>query len=296
MVKVSTWLLLVWLVVHPTLSQPIRPPQWVKTRELEDTQSRGVWKVFEKEDNIAQPGASQTPSRTQPNHDNATINHKPPSRHYRRESVPNKSIVSVLVPVAAAPPAIESIHPEHSHAHDEQYTTYGESRHIVAVNMDHASQQAYHDLASSGLKPQAASKSPTSATSSHSISFFSYRISFPFLKFVPAPFPQLPLPGIFTTVMVLLALVWIAIVTIGLVELGNYVWQRRTTARVAAETDQGMQENAPVGAGLLVKFPLDGMCTEMSGSRGATCSDVEWMLSSGSDSDSEPDVDDYRFL
>lgn len=56
MVKLSwTSLSLLWAVIHPALSQPVRPPQWVKTRELEDQQSQGVWKVFEKEDTDLQP-------------------------------------------------------------------------------------------------------------------------------------------------------------------------------------------------------------------------------------------------
>lgn len=34
--------------------------------------------------------------------------------------------------------------------------------------------------------------------------------------------------------MILLAMVWIAILTIGLVELGNYIWRKRREARIDA--------------------------------------------------------------
>lgn len=221
------------------------------------------------------------------------IDHKTPSRQYKREAVSNKSIVSVLVPVA---PVAEPIRPEHNHANDKQYNTYGESRHIVATNMNQSHEQGHPDSSPSELKGKDAESSAALKPSSYSISFFSYRISFPFLKFAPAPFPQLPLPGIFTTVMVLLALVWIAIVTIGLVELGNYVWQRRAIARIAAETDQDMDEIPSVRYGPLLKIPFERVGLETAGARGEMCRDDESALSSGSDSDSEPEVDDYRFF
>lgn len=53
----SSWTLLslFWVLVHPVISQPVRPPQWVKTRELKDAQAQGVWKVFEKTDTDSQP-------------------------------------------------------------------------------------------------------------------------------------------------------------------------------------------------------------------------------------------------
>lgn len=135
------------------------------------------------------------------------------------------------------------------------------------------------------------STSPT--ISNHSISLFSYRISFPFLKFAPVPFPQLPLPGIFTAVMVVLALVWVAILAIGLIEVGNYLWQRRRIAQVVAETDTIMEENSSGGPGPFVKVPLH----MVPGAETLDASaDEESVLSSASESDSEPEMDDYRFF
>lgn len=37
-------------IVHPAASHPIRTPKWIKTDQFEDSQSRGIWKVFEKDD------------------------------------------------------------------------------------------------------------------------------------------------------------------------------------------------------------------------------------------------------
>lgn len=75
------------------------------------------------------------------------------------------------------------------------------------------------------------------SSAGHSVSFFSYRFSLPTLGSSTATLPRYPLPGIFTTVIILLAMVWIAIFTIGLVELGNYLWARRREAQVDNEEE-----------------------------------------------------------
>jgi hypothetical protein len=124
--------------------------------------------------------------------------------------------------------------------------------------------------------------------SGQSISFFSYRISLPFLKFAPANLPQYPLPDIFTTVMVLLAMVWIAIFMIGLVELGNYLWKRRAARQ--AERDEDMGERFDESEEL-VKVPMRVMVVP----RVETDHDEEATLSSESDSGSDLERDDYRF-
>lgn len=43
------------LIVHPAASHPIRTPKWIKTDQFEDSQSRGIWKVFEKDDTTPGP-------------------------------------------------------------------------------------------------------------------------------------------------------------------------------------------------------------------------------------------------
>jgi hypothetical protein len=131
----------------------------------------------------------------------------------------------------------------------------------------------------------------------HYISFFSYQISFPFLKYAPKCLPRFPLPGTFTTVVLLLSLVWIAILTIALVELGNYMWKKRRGARVAMESDSlvsgSMSSRREDGKIALAVIPVAG--SEGTGG----CVDNASLMNdynSDSGSDSEPEVDDYRVL
>jgi len=131
--------------------------------------------------------------------------------------------------------------------------------------------------------------SSTFKLTGHSISFFSYRISLPFLNFAPANFAQYPLPGIFTAVMVLLAMVWIAIFMIGLVELGNYLWKRRARQVEGGEISEEVSKCEE-----LVKLPVRVMVIprpDMDGDEEAV------LLSSWSESESGSDSerDDYRF-
>lgn len=132
--------------------------------------------------------------------------------------------------------------------------------------------------------------------SGHSISFFSYRISLPFLKFAPSSVPQLQLPGTFTTVMVLLAMVWIAILMIGLVEFGNYLWKRRGAASLAAECDEEVNEDSAAGSEELLKAPLRVVVVP-GVSEGVYQDEDGALLSSPSESEdeSEAERDDYRF-
>lgn len=93
--------------------------------------------------------------------------------------------------------------------------------------------------------------------------------------------------------MVVLALVWVAILAIGLIEVGNYLWQRRRIAQVVAETDRIMEENPSGRPGPYVKVPLH----MVPGAETAdTSADEDSVLSSASESDSEPEVEDYRFF
>lgn len=52
---VLTLVALILSLVHPATSHPIRTPKWIKTAQFEDSQSRGVWKVFEKDDSTPGP-------------------------------------------------------------------------------------------------------------------------------------------------------------------------------------------------------------------------------------------------
>jgi hypothetical protein len=201
----------------------------------------------------------------------------------------------VLVPVApeSLPPPPQ---PQH-HRYDANGKAQEPSFEVktYADNENHYGEPMGHPQAYGG-KQTTHTATFSSATlklaSGHSISFFSYRISLPFLKFAPANFPQYPLPGIFTTVMVLLAMVWIAIFMIGLVELGNYLWKRR--AATQAERDEGVSEGTFDEPEELVKMPMQVLVIPQS----ETDHDEEaTLLSSGVESDSGSDLerDDYRF-
>lgn len=138
-------------------------------------------------------------------------------------------------------------------------------------------------------------------SSGHYISFLSYRVSLPFLKFAPVSFASFPLPGIFTTVIVLLAMVWIAILTIGLVEFGNYLWNGTEQGRESGQygvrdgSESGNEDYELAEEGQMSKLPsmitigtafdtTEGLDEEVSGS----------LISSESDSESE--IGDYRLV
>ena len=55
--------------------------------------------------------------------------------------------------------------------------------------------------------------------------------------------------------MVLLALVWIAILTIALVEFGNYLWKQRRATRLAVERE-AVDERSDATSEDFVKVPL----------------------------------------
>lgn len=46
---------LVLAIVRPATSHPIRTSNWVRTTQFEDRDNRGIWKVFEKQDNTILP-------------------------------------------------------------------------------------------------------------------------------------------------------------------------------------------------------------------------------------------------
>lgn len=97
--------------------------------------------------------------------------------------------------------------------------------------------------------------------------------------------------------MVLLAMVWIAIVMIGLVEFGNYLWKRRRMAVLAAECDQEMSGEPDAESMEMVKVPLRVVVGSSGASRDAHQDEDGALLSSASESEdgSDSERDDYRF-
>lgn len=150
--------------------------------------------------------------------------------------VPAKSVVSVLIPVSPV-----SLKPPHVYQED----TFEDESFSTAKLAEKKYGQMLGNSKPNYVAGQTfRSEYPTLQFSSgHYISFLSYRVSFPFLKFAPTAFPSFPLPGIFTTVIILLALVWIAILTVGLVEFGNYLWRNSESARPLRQRTSRSEES-----------------------------------------------------
>jgi hypothetical protein len=207
----------------------------------------------------------------------------------QRDPSSDESIVSILVPVAPASDYLTT---------DKQDISTPESN-IVPQRLKHYGELFNNQDKNSNelLDPDTESYSSSTLQISpgHYISFFSYRISFPFLKYAPKCLPRFPLPGIFTTVVLLLALVWIAILTIALVELGNYLWKKRRDTRLATESDNIVCDSVLSGCED-EKVPLRVMAVPgregMEGCAASLMNDYN----SDSGSDSEPDAEDYRIF
>ena len=136
-------------------------------------------------------------------------------------------------------------------------------------------------------------------SSAHYVTFMSYRVSLPFLKFAPTSFPSFPLPGIFTTVIVLLVMVWIAILTIGLVEFGNYLWNGTGSTRDAehrgADGEQGgeNEEHELLGPEEMLKSSPQAAGVPMAVAEDFS-DEASPMLTSRSNSDAGSDIEEYH--
>lgn len=140
----------------------------------------------------------------------------PESTSRRASSEPEQPPhVSLLVPVAPAK-SEEQTQQSNQEEHQQSYSGHGADS-IPAYRLKHYGRFL-------GL-PGRPSKQNTSRLSLQSFDFFSWRISIPCLRLTPS-FPQRPLPGIFATAVILLALVWVSIFAIGVFELGSYLWQQ----------------------------------------------------------------------
>ncbi|KAJ5717029.1 hypothetical protein N7488_002675 [Penicillium malachiteum] len=235
---------LVLLIIKPATSYPVRSSTWIETTQLEGYDAWGPGKVHEKKYQDLLPMVTLLGSNKPKSHPRATQidSNLETERHFKRDTLLKSPSSFVLVPGGRSP-ASERLHRHWNHRPKGKY---GEI-------FGHANDKAGASGTNKEVTQPLTSPSLRLATSHH-LSFFSYRISFPFLKSAPMSLPQLPLPGIFTTIMILLALVWIAILTIGLVEVANYLWKRRRMAHVAADTDRLLNEDS--SSTELVKEPF----------------------------------------
>ncbi|KAJ5291239.1 hypothetical protein N7478_000490 [Penicillium angulare] len=255
---------LILAFVHKATAHPIRTSKWIKASEFKDHKARGIWKVFEKSNEQALPqfpGARPTQINPQSKITRQELihEHKPSGRHYKRTITPEKSIVSVLVPEPSTPVRLR----RHSNAHPEK-DSHKSSQAGVNKPKQYGQFLTRHKAGGSVLKVEeneyssSVSLQPSSERRIYLLS--STRFSVPFLNFAHLSFPRFPLPGVFTMVMMLLIFVWIAILTVGLVEVGDYLWNRRGAAQLEIESDNNCLENHDEDSGNrpteLVKEPF----------------------------------------
>ncbi|KAJ5097445.1 hypothetical protein N7456_008166 [Penicillium angulare] len=238
---------LIVVFVHPTAAHPVRTSKWIKTSEIKDHKARGVWKVFEKDSEHALPQFSRAkPTQIYPHskitREESIHEHKPSGRFYKRTITPDKSILSVLVPEPSTPARLRRYSNAYPEKDSQKYSETGANKpkrygqvlthHKAGGSVLNVEENEY----SSSLSLQ-----PSSGRRTYLLS--STRFSVPFLNFAHLSFPHFPLPGVFTMVMMLLIFVWIAILTVGLVEVGDYLWNRREAAQLPIESESNDLEN-----------------------------------------------------
>ncbi|KAJ5422803.1 hypothetical protein N7445_010911 [Penicillium cf. griseofulvum] len=306
-------LALILAVTKSTASHPIRTSKWVKTEQFQDPNARGIWKVFEKDpyDLLPDPphvkynGNPAWPTRED---NNPTEQHTPNNRYTTGTSEAGKPTVSILIPTSAEIP--EQMHKHYSHhtEENEHYFSVDKQSSInapAAQRQDHYSEilQYLHTKNTlHNVHKHATPASSSYSSSDYSTSFCIYRFSFPTLRSKAMIFPHYHLPGAFTTVIILLVMVWVAIFTIGLLELGNYLWRRRGQTLVMEGDRVPDSEERNVDLDETVKVPLRIIIAPSAGTRRLSVGEhgyesLESIYSnSESNSGSESDEDDYRIF
>ncbi|KGO46707.1 hypothetical protein PEX1_082460 [Penicillium expansum] len=294
-------------VTQSTTSHPIRISKWVKTEQYPDPDAGGIWKVFEKEgyDLLPDPphvkynGNTAWPTNQ---NDNPTEQDTPNDHYTTGTSELGKPTVSILIP--ASPEIPEQIHTPYIQQTEQKQEHHSSEDKKSSINATQRQGQ-YNEIlqylrTKNALNNEHKHTTPASFSHSslgHSPSFFASRFSFTTLKSKAMAFPHYDPPGVFTTVIILLMVVWIAILTIGLLELGNYLWRRREGALAregAQDGDVGLDETLKVPLRIVIA-PLESTQPRAVGEHGyefleSVSSDFE------SDSGSESDEDDYRIF
>ncbi|CAG7991224.1 unnamed protein product [Penicillium salamii] len=298
--------LLILTFIHSVTSQPIKTNKWIKPDPFEDLNPLGTWKTLEKESQSFFPTPShvnhnhiQNPTWRPTSHDNEATERVGPNHSYTKGTpppgIPAVPVVSVLLPttdklqkhyseymnITPGPKTeLEGIS-TNAIASDRQnrYNEFLRNMHIKnAIHQEHG---------------ETTSMAFSASSSGHTVSFFAYRISIPTLRFNFSSLAGYPFPGVVTTVIILLVLVWIAIITIGLVELGNYIWIRRRQADIG---DARGDEEQSVELDELTKIPISVVAIPSDRSLVANESEPVHHRPGDSDVDSESDDDDYRIF
>ncbi|KAJ5789897.1 uncharacterized protein N7518_006908 [Penicillium psychrosexuale] len=267
---------LILAVTQSTTSYPIRTSKCVKTEQFQDPNTRGIWKVFEQHEEGYDllpdpPHVKYNGNPAWPtNEKNEPTEQDTPNDRYTTGTSESRKPVSILI--------LES--PE---IPDQMILKYLRTKNALNNEHEHTS--------------------PPSFSSSSGSSRFTFTT-------LRSNFPQYPLPGVSTTVITLLVLVWIVMFIIGLLELANYLWRRREQALVRESVHSLHDEEEDVGFNETTKMPLrivitpprsNGLCSvgeyeyEFLES---VSSDYEsdYESDSGSDSGSESDEFDYRIF
>ncbi|KAJ5956856.1 hypothetical protein N7501_011135 [Penicillium viridicatum] len=303
---------LILAVAHSTTSHPIRTSKWVKIEQFLDPNAQGIWKVFEKEGYDQLPDPPHVKYNGNPawptNQSNEPAEQDTPNNRYKTgTSESGKPTVSILIP--ASPEIPEPPNKPYDQAKEERQQNHSPEDKESPIHSPAAQRQGhYNDIlqylhTKNALNNEHKHTTPFSHSSSgHSTSSFTYRLSFTTLRSKAMTFSQYPLPEAFTTVIILLVMVWIAMFTIGLLELGNYLWRRRREA-LAREGAQRLHNPDPdVGLDETTKVPLRIVIAPSENTRprsveGHRYEFLESVASDyDSDSGSESDEDDYRIF
>ncbi|KAJ5493813.1 hypothetical protein N7463_009900 [Penicillium fimorum] len=304
-------LALILAITQSTTSHPIQTSKWVKTEQFKDPNARGIWKVFEKEPYDLKPDPPHVKYNGNPawptNQNNEPTEQGTPNNRYTTgTSESGKPTVSILIP--ASPETPEPMHKHYSeHTGEKGYQSPKDEsiNTLAAQKQDHYGDILQYLYTKTTLNNE--HKHTTPAYSSHSLlgyssSFFTYRFSLPTLRSKTLTFSHYPLPGIFPTVIILLIMVWVSILTIGLLELGNYLWRRRGQA-LARESDRVLDsEESNVHVDETMKIPLGIIVAPLETTLSRSVGEHEYEFLESiysdyeSDSGSESDEDEYRMF
>ncbi|KAJ5135515.1 uncharacterized protein N7515_004793 [Penicillium bovifimosum] len=281
-------------VTQLATSQPIRTSRWVKIAQFPDPNASGTWKVFEKEGFDLLPDPPHVRYYQNPiwqkSQSNEPTEQEPPSNRYvKGVSESGKPTVSILVPERTTGQMHQSLQHTEEHGHS---TSEDKEKSINAIHaLDIQRQKHYsevlqylhmkHDL-NTKYKDLVSASSLSSSSSGQSSSSSAFGFSLPSMRSKNVVSPM---------VMILLVVVWIAIFTVGILELGSYLWRRRmqTSNRHSEERNVGDEK---------MRIPLK-VITECS--RPAVTGYGYEVLNasprnSESDSALESDEDDYRII
>lgn len=147
-------------------------------------------------------------------------------------------------------------HNQHTEEEKDHHSSESKERAIHAIDTLAAQRQdryseilkyLYIDHAQNNKHKTSAPVSSFSVASDNSVSFFSYQSSFPTMRSKPVTSHHYRLPAVFPTIMVLVAMVWIALFVIGLIGFGNYLWELWWKALRGQENEDRRSEEGDAG-------------------------------------------------